>query len=91
MITEYVICGGASSVRAVDCGCEMTVSGSMKILTPPIKGIPAPVVDGVFRLIEQFVGNVITVNLKKYFKSVRECMEKEAADAKKQINPLQHE
>jgi len=85
MFTEYVECGGASNFKAVAGGCEMTVSGSMRIKTPPIKGVPAPVVEGVVRLIEPFIGNMVTMNLKKYFKSVRESLEKEAAEAKKQI------
>jgi hypothetical protein len=88
MFTEYVECGGVSSARAVPGGCEMAATGTMKIKIPPMKGIPEPVVRSVIGIIEPFIGNMVTMNLKKVFKSVKAIMEKETAEAgRKKASP----
>ncbi len=77
VFTEYVECGGTSNVKDIVGGCEMSVAGTMKIETPPMKGIPDPVVRTFVGIIEPFIGRLVSLNLKKYFKSIREAMEKE--------------
>jgi hypothetical protein len=83
IFTEYVECSGTSYVRDVSGGCEMSGTGTMNIGAPPMKGIPVKVVHAGVAIIEPFIGNMIAQNLKKYFKSIRDNMEREAASAKR--------
>jgi hypothetical protein len=77
VFTEYVDCKGTSKARDIPDGCEMEITGRMQVETPPIKGVPEPVVKAALNIIEPFIGQMVSMNLKKYFKSVRECFEKE--------------
>lgn len=78
---EYIQCSGTSWCADLDGGSEMVITGKMIIEPPRIAGLSPAVVRRLIRILEPFIGNVVSYNLKKYFKSVRECMEKEAAIA----------
>ena len=86
IFNEYVDCCGTSWFREVPGGCEIVITGAMKIEAPPIPGIPTSVVRGVIEMIEPFVGKMVTMNLQKYFKSIRACVEKEARLSKRVAN-----
>lgn len=83
MFQEYVDARGTSHCNDIEGGSEMVIKGSMTIRPMPVFGVPPSVVQSVIRVIEPFVGNMVSKNLKKYSKCVRECMEKEAAAARK--------
>lgn len=78
VFTEYVDCGGTSySNELPGGGSELVIKGSMNVRTPPMKGVPPSVVKGIIAMIEPFIGNMVTYNLKNYFKSVKACIAKE--------------
>ncbi len=84
MFTEHVNCGGTSSVTESPGGCRLLITGSMKINIDGVRGIPPSVARAVCGMVEPFIGNMVTLNLKKYFGAVRAAMEKEAAQKLKQ-------
>jgi len=83
VFTEHVDCGGTSSVTESAGGCELRVTGSMKINIDGVRGIPPAVARAVCGMLEPFIGNMVTLNLKKYFGAVRQAMEKEAEKKRK--------
>ncbi len=67
VFTEHVDCGGTSSVTGAARGCELRITGSMKINIDGVRGIPPSVARAVCVMLEPFIGNMVTLNLKKYF------------------------
>lgn len=77
VFTEYVDSGGNSCVRDCGAGCEMVINGRLNIETPLMKGVPEPVVRAAVGIVEPFIGQLVTINTRKYFKNLREALEKE--------------
>jgi hypothetical protein len=83
MFQKYVECSGTSWCEDCASGCRIVITGAMTIRLMPIKGIPPPVVQATINMLEPFIGNMVSFNLKKYFKCVRSCIEKEMTAAKR--------
>ena len=68
--TEYIHCYGGTDFRDNGKKSVVEVRGVLRLDPMPIPGIPEAVVLQVIKVVEPFIGALITPNLRKFYKSI---------------------
>lgn len=68
--TEYIHCYGGTDFIESDKGSLVEVKGIFRLDPAPIPGMPKALVLQAIKVVEPFVGTLISPNLRKFYKSI---------------------